>query len=87
MSEFLAGVTACGCWGAGAFFLRFWRETSDRFFLLFALAFWVLSVNWVLVALWRPAAESLHLVYLIRLAGFALILAAIWDKNRKLPGP
>jgi hypothetical protein len=81
--DFLNGVAVCGSWGAAVFFLRYWRETHDRFFLLFAAAFVALSVNWLLLVFLQPAAEFRHLVYLWRLGGFLLILAAILDKNRR----
>lgn len=85
MNDFLSGIAACSCWGAGVFFLRFWRSTHDRFFLLFACAFWVLSLNWTALVILRPAEEARHFVYLFRLAAFGLILAAVWDKNRTRP--
>lgn len=80
--EFLNGVSACASWAAGLFFLRYWRETRDRFFALFACAFWILSLNWVAVVTAHPSPESRHLLYLLRLAAFLLISAAVWDKNR-----
>jgi hypothetical protein len=78
---FLNGVSAgCGIL-AGVLFLRFWRDTADRFFLWFALAFWMLAANWISVAFVDPQDEARHLLYVVRLAGFLLILAAIADKN------
>jgi hypothetical protein len=86
MNDFLNGVAVCGAWAAAVFFLRYWRETRDRFFLLFAAAFAALSVNWLIIVLLDPSAEFRHLVYLWRLGGFVLIIAAILDKNRRPPG-
>lgn len=82
MSEFLAGIATCGSWGIAAFFLRFWTETRDRFFALFATAFLILSVNWMLVAILHPTVESRPFFYLLRLAAFGLIIVAVIDKNR-----
>ena len=82
MIDFVYGIAVCSCWGASVFFVKYWRETHDRFFLLFALAFLALSLNWSLLAVSHPAAESRHLLYVWRLVGFAFIIAAIWDKNR-----
>lgn len=82
MYQFLNGVAATSCWGAAFFFLRFWKTTRDRFFLLFALAFCTLSIAWVLPSVWAPTEETRPLVYSTRLAAFLLIIAAIWDKNR-----
>lgn len=82
MNEFLTGLAACGSCGAAAFFLRFWRETKDRFFLAFAAAFVILALNWALVAIWQPTGETRPFFYLLRLGAFGLIILAIWEKNR-----
>jgi hypothetical protein len=82
MRQFLAGVATCGAWGVAIFFLRFWVETRDRFFVLFAAAFLILSVNWLLVAVLEPATEVRPFFYMLRLAAFGLIIAAVVDKNR-----
>jgi O-antigen/teichoic acid export membrane protein len=85
MNDFLTGIAACGCCGAAAFFLRYWRETKDRFFLAFAAAFLVLALNWALVAIWQPSGETRPFFYLLRLGAFGLIILAILDKNRAAP--
>ena len=65
----------------GTFFLRFWRRTGDRLFAIFALAFFLLGLNWLLLAIY--AGDEIHsAVYAIRLVAFVLILIAIIDKNR-----
>jgi hypothetical protein len=67
---------------ASLFFLRFWRETGDRLFLLFAIAFCILGTTRVVMgAMRQPEQEHTHL-YWLRLAAYALILIAIADKNR-----
>jgi hypothetical protein len=76
----LAGAVAAGYAVAGLLFLRFWRDTRDRLFALFAVAFFVLAVNRVAGGL-LPAAHR-DPVYWVRFAAFALFLAAIVDKNR-----
>jgi hypothetical protein len=81
MIAFLNGVAMAASLGVGLFFLRMWRESRDRFFALFGLAFWILALNW-LALLWASPAEHRHYVYAIRLVAFVLILAAIVDKNR-----
>lgn len=52
--NFLYGVAACGCWAIAIFFLRYWRDTNDRLFLLFAVAFVLLSVDWMLIVALQP---------------------------------
>jgi hypothetical protein len=70
---------------AGLFFLRFWRDTRDRFFLYFAVAFWLGGVAWATLGLTTVSAEAEPYIYLIRLLSFLIIIAAIVDKNRKKP--
>ena len=82
MTSFFWGATAMAAFTAGLFFIRFWRETRDRLFLFFAVAFWLLSLNWVILQVAEPAKETTHYVYLLRLAAFILIIVAIVDKNR-----
>jgi uncharacterized protein DUF5985 len=78
----LWSMTAMACFGVAVCFTRFWRQTTDRLFGLFALAFALLGVNILLLAAINPAHESRHLIYLLRLAAFLVIIAAIVDKNR-----
>lgn len=79
---FLAGATVLGFGLAGLFFLRFWTKTRDQLFLVFTLAFWLLGLSQALLVFSNvPVEERTHL-YLVRLAAFALILVAVWRKNR-----
>jgi hypothetical protein len=80
---FLLGAVVMGCLVAGLFFIRFWRKTHDRLFMIFALAFWILGFNWLLLSLTNPERESQRaLFYILRLVAFILIIYAIIDKNR-----
>lgn len=83
MRQFCWGVLAMAGLVAALIFLRYWKVTRDRLFVFFALAFTMLSINYVVLAAVDPAFEARHLIYLIRLAGFFLIMAGIVDKNRK----
>jgi hypothetical protein len=87
MHDFLAGMATAGCWAIGLIFLRLWRESNERLFAIFGAAFWVLSLNWILLAALTPGEEHRHVFYLTRLAAFLLIIAAILDKNRSKGGP
>jgi hypothetical protein len=82
MQAFLYGALASTAAVAGLFFFRFWRTSAERLFLAFALAFWMLSLQWTGVGLLGVEDESRHFLYLLRLAAFVLILFAVWDKNR-----
>ena len=82
MIVFLQGAVAMGCAVAGLFFLRFWRESRDRFFLQFAFAFWVLAISYIMLGTILMATEWRVYVFVVRLLAFCLIIFAIFDKNR-----
>lgn len=81
MVTFLQGATSALALVAALFFVKFWRDTRDAFFLLFALAFVVdalVRVGTVFIV----AEEQAPAVYTGRLISAALIIAAILRKNR-----
>jgi len=82
MNEIMIGAFAAACFCAGLFFFRFWRTTRDRFFLLFALSFWIQGVNRVVLYEAVGLNDDAAVYYLVRLIAYGLILAAIIDKNR-----
>ena len=77
----LSGAIAMGFATAGIFFLRFWWESRDRLFAMFALSFFALAVGRVLLSLLQDLGEQRILLYLLRLTAFLVILVAILDKN------
>ena len=82
MKMFIAGLLTMGNAVAALFFVRFWRDTSDRLFAFFAVAFALLAVQRALLTA-APALEISDVwSYGIRLVAFVLILVAIVDKNR-----
>ena len=83
MTDFLNGATAMGCVVAALFFFRFYRQSADRLFLFFGLAFSVFAVNRLVLELLDEGHEASTYVYLSRLLAFVMILYAIIDKNRK----
>lgn len=82
MNELIAGMIVMAYFVAGLFFLRFWMETRDRLFIMFALAFVILGLQRVVLALARQTSEDTTYLYVVRLFAFVLILVAIIDKNR-----
>jgi len=80
-AQVISGAIVMGHTIAGAFFLRFWSRTRDGLFLAFAAAFWLLALQQALVALSGGAREEQGWTYVIRLAAFILIIAAIVRKN------
>lgn len=85
-SMLLLGAIAMGCFVAGLVFLRYWRDSRDRFFLLFALSFFVEAFSRVLLAISARPNEGSPWLYGIRLLAYGLILWAIWEKNRRTAG-
>ncbi len=81
MIQLLAGAIAMGSLVIALFFLRFWRNTGDRFFLYFSLAFLIEGLHRVYASSAATLNESSPLHYLIRLAAYLLILWAIYEKN------
>jgi hypothetical protein len=82
MAEFLSGVIFAGGLTAALFFLRFWRQTGDRLFAIFALAFALFAGSRLALVIIDESNEARAWVYLLRLATFLLIIVAILDKNR-----
>jgi hypothetical protein len=79
---FLSGAITMGLAMASLFFLRFWRRTRDGLFLAFAVAFLLLALNALLVAMANVPLENRSLLYLLRLAAFAIIIWAVIQKSR-----
>jgi hypothetical protein len=87
MNSFISGAVAMASLVAALFFLRFWRQTRDRFFLLFSLAFALDALTRLVLAMIDIAGEQEPFYYLARLAMFGLIILAIIDKNRTARWP
>jgi hypothetical protein len=81
LHTFLAGAITLGYAVLGLFFLRFWRRTRDSLFASFAIAFFLLALNVVAATLAGPDEFHHAYIYLLRLAAFGLIIAAIIAKN------
>lgn len=82
MNMLLVGAISLACLVAALFFLRYYRDTKDRFFLFFSIAFAVEGANRVFLGMSGGLHEEAPLVYGVRLLTFGLILLAIVDKNR-----
>jgi hypothetical protein len=85
MIEFFSGAITLGFLVAAGFFVRFWRQTADRLFLAFAVAFVLFALNQALASWLTVVIEPASLIYGLRVLGFIIILGAIIDKNAR-PG-
>jgi hypothetical protein len=82
MHAVVAGALLLGYWAIGVCFSRFWRTSGDRLFGFFAIAFWLLAVERLLLILVAIENEMRPYVYMLRLVAFLFIVYAILDKNR-----
>ena len=82
MNQFLWGALFATAALVSCQFFAAWRKTRDRLFAAFTIAFALLAVHWGTLGVLNPGSETRHIVYLIRFLAFAVIIAAIVDKNR-----
>ncbi|MGD9980334.1 MAG: DUF5985 family protein [Hyphomonadaceae bacterium] len=80
-AEFVSGAIAMGFLVCAAFFVRFWTLNKDSFFLVFAVAFFLLALNQGLGSFLGLPLEERSWLYLLRLAAFSMIIVAIVRKN------
>jgi uncharacterized membrane protein HdeD (DUF308 family) len=81
IETFLAGVICASSLTAALFFLRFWRDTRDSFFLAFAASFAIEGLSRAVGVFLPRANEGSPWYYMVRLLAFLLILFAILRKN------
>lgn len=86
-ADLISGGTMVAALVIALFFLRYWRQTHDRLFLMFAGGFLTFAVSRLILAFLEEDDEGRLFVYTLRLLAFALILLAIVDKNRSAPPP
>jgi hypothetical protein len=79
LAAYFAGLFTAASLVAALFFLRFWKRSGDSLFLCFALAFVLLAANNALSGF--IGGDEYPAIYLLRLAGFALIIFGILRKN------
>jgi hypothetical protein len=77
----LTGAIVLAAAMVGLHFLRFWKATRDRFFLLFALSFFIQSAQWLHSGLYHGADDYSPVYYLWRLLAYGLIGVAILGRN------
>ena len=81
MSAYASGMLTLGFLTIGLFFLKFWRRTKDGLFLAFAVGFALLAANAAATTLLKVPSENQSYIYVLRLAAFVLIIAAVLRKN------
>ena len=81
--HFFSGLIAAGYFVVSLFFLRFWKRTKLGLFGWFCLAFFVLGLQPTLKGLFVLSDDQEAKLFLIRFAGFLLIIGGIVWANRK----
>lgn len=87
MIEFLDGAAFSAFLTVALWFAGAWWRSRDRLLGAFGIAFALFAVNRLLVATADSKAEADPAVYLIRAAGFVVIIMAIVDRNRRRRTP
>ncbi|WP_413561217.1 DUF5985 family protein [Bdellovibrio sp. HCB209] len=83
LKQFIYGAVMMASFTSGVFFLKFWKKTADRFFAMFAAAFFMLAIErWFFVIMPNTNEEN-SWIFSMRLLAFLLITIAVVDKNRK----
>jgi hypothetical protein len=85
MREFLTGMITMGFLVAALLFFRFWRRTHDQLFVFFGIAFILFALSQALTVLSGMPREEHSWLYLVRLAGFVVLIVAIVGKNMSQP--
>lgn len=81
MYNFLSGMVTAGYLVAALFFFRFWRRTKDSLFANFSIAF-LLFASGQFGSIWFDGQHDDNTwIFLLRVAGFVLLLVAIVRKN------
>jgi hypothetical protein len=83
LQQFTRGGLVFGCFVTGLFFLHYFRQSRDRIFVFFVVAFWALALHWIGLAIADPPAETRHYLFLLRLLAFVALIIGILDKNRR----
>lgn len=81
MATFLSGMITAGFVVAAVFFFRFWRRTGDGLFAAFGVSFALFAISQSLSVSFDFLHDDKTIVYVLRLFGFGLLLAAIARKN------
>lgn len=84
--EFVSGGTAVAAFVIALFFVRYWRQTRDPLFFMFAGGFLTFAASRLILAFFDEDDEGRIFIYGLRLVAFTLILVAIVQKNRTPAG-
>ena len=81
INHVLTGAIGMGFLIAALFFLRYWKSTKDRFFLYFAVSFFIQGINRLMFLHGGNVTDESSIAYFFRFIAYALILVAVLEKN------
>src|SRR6185437_7457424 len=81
LNSVMLGAAATASLVAALFFFRFWRQSRDRLFFWFSVAFAIDAVTRLALSLGHISDEHQPFFHLARLATFSVIILAIAQKN------
>jgi hypothetical protein len=81
INPFVSGAFVMACLAVALFYVRYWQRTHDRLFAILAMAFVMLSIERFVLGFVPAQVEGRHLIFLLRLAAYATIIAGVVDKN------
>jgi hypothetical protein len=81
MIDFLSGAVTTVFLLIAICFLKYWKQTRDRLFVFFAIAFALFALNQLLATITNTMDERSGYIYILRVLGYGFILYAIVDKN------
>lgn len=87
MAALFSGMITAGFLVAALFFFRFWKQTRDSLFAIFGVSFLLFATSQAASVFFNAPRDDRIWVYLLRLAGFVLLLIAIVRKNTGRPKP
>lgn len=79
--QFMSGALMMASFVAALFFLRFWKSSQDKLFKKFAMAFFLLGVERIVMIFVNAREETSSYVFLLRLSAFLILLFGIYEKN------
>lgn len=83
MYALISGALMMTCLSAGLFFFKFWQRSREKLFLRFAVSFWLLGLERLVLGYQGTDVEPRPEIYCIRLLAFLMILFAVVQKNRE----
>jgi hypothetical protein len=81
VNAFMEGAITTAALAVAVFFLRYWKQTADRLFMAFAVAFAFFGASSIALYLAAGHPDGQVWVYALRAATFAALIVAVLDKN------